>query len=118
MVRVLIALLAAAALAPVAPAAASDIVVRREPGLDATQRADVRADADARLVDRLSLPDTEVVRVPGGRLAEAARAQRDCPRVRYAEADGRVHATAIGLDPMFQWDLSKVHATEAWGLST
>src|SRR5215211_3352943 len=57
---------------------ATEIVVRREPGLSATERADVRADADVTLTRRSTLTDTEVVRADTGELAEAvAELNRD-----------------------------------------
>jgi subtilisin family serine protease len=119
MARVLLALAAAAVLAPAAPASASDIIVRREPGLAASQRADVRADAGARLVDRLSLPNTEVVSVPADHVSDALSALQADPRVRYAERDGHVHATGVA-DPLApsQRDLVTVGAAGAWALST
>ena len=64
---------------------ATEIVIRREPGLTASERADVRADADVDLVRRSTLPDTEVVRSDKGDLAEAvAELSRD-PDVVFAE---------------------------------
>ena len=64
---------------------ATEIVIRREPGLTASERADVRADADVDLVRRSTLPDTEVVRAQPGDLAEAvAELSRD-PDVVFAE---------------------------------
>ena len=64
---------------------ATEIVIRREPGLTAAERADVRADADVDLVRRSTLPDTEVVRSDKGDLAEAvAELSRD-PDVVFAE---------------------------------
>jgi subtilisin family serine protease len=82
--------LAALALA-VAPAAAraddARIIVRHVPGLDAAQRAEVRADADAELERTLRLPNTEVVSVTEGTRAEALAELRGDPDVVYAETD-------------------------------
>jgi thermitase len=64
---------------------ATEIVVRREPGLSAAERADVRADADVTLERRSTLTDTEVVRADKGDLAEAVAALNDDPDVVYAE---------------------------------
>ena len=50
-----------------AAALASDIIVRRDPGLSAAERADVRADAGVALARMLPLPDTELVTVPAAR---------------------------------------------------
>jgi hypothetical protein len=54
------AMLMFALLAPASASAASTtrIIVKREPGLSAAERADIRADAGVRLVDTLSLPRT------------------------------------------------------------
>ena len=64
---------------------ATEIVVRREPGLDAAERADVRADADVTLRRSSTLPDTEVVRADKGQLAEAVAELNRDPDVIYAE---------------------------------
>src|SRR4051794_26169804 len=45
------------------------IVVRREPGLDAAERADIRADAGVTLDGRTRFADTEVVEARPGDLA-------------------------------------------------
>ena len=81
----------ALALAPAA-ARADDarIVVHHVPGLDAAERADVRADADVELERRLRLPDTEVVSVTEGTRAEALAELRRDPDVEWAEADQKV----------------------------
>ena len=52
---------------------ATRIIVKREPGLTAAERADVRADAGVRLVETLRLPRTEVVSAPAGDAREALR---------------------------------------------
>ena len=59
--------------------------MRREPGLSAAERADVRADADVTLERRSTLPDTEVVRADKGELAEAVAELNRDPDVVYAE---------------------------------
>ena len=107
---------AASLLVPV-PAFADEIIVRREPGLDAAQRADVRADAGARLVQRLTLPDTEVVRVPAGQTDEALSSLEADPRVVYAESDAATWREAA-VDPIAQPDLSLIRAQDAWSFST
>src|SRR5918994_4155871 len=58
---------------------ATQIVVRREPGLSAAERADVRADADVTLTRRSTIADTEVVRADAGRLAEAVAELNEDP---------------------------------------
>ena len=64
---------------------ATEIVVRREPGLNAAERADVRAGADVTLERRSTLTDTEVVRAGTGDLAEAVAELNRDPDVIYAE---------------------------------
>ena len=64
---------------------ATEIVVRREPGLSAAERADVRADADVTLRRASTLTDTEVVRAGAGELAEAVAELNRDPDVIYAE---------------------------------
>ena len=85
--------LAALALA-LAPAAAraddARIIVRHVPGLDAAERADVRADADTELERTMRLPDTEVVSVTEGTRAEALAQLRRDPDVAWAESDDPV----------------------------
>ena len=140
--------------APVAPAHAAEhsaaelqrleaqglrqIIVAREPGLSATARADVRADAGVAHVANMRVPDTEVVRAEPGRLVEAIRALEAEPGVRYAEPDAEAHvlteepdANALTTDPMWPalWALhntgqsggtpgADIGAQGAWALST
>ena len=56
------------ALLPASAAANTDtrIIVKRDAGLTAAERADIRADAGVRFVDSLSLPQTEVVAAAPG----------------------------------------------------
>src|SRR5262249_25574572 len=70
-------------------AQAQDIIVKRAPGLTGKERADVRKDAGVKLVDTLSLPDTEVVR-PRRDTGAALDALNADPGVAYAEVDRRV----------------------------
>ena len=100
--RVLILLALALAASP-ARAHAEELIVKREPGLDRSERAEVRRDADVTLVRSLTLPETEVVRAADPQAALAAL--NADPDVRYAEVDHPVHAFAD--DPLFsqQWAL-------------
>ena len=75
--------LAAPLMAPPA-ASATDLIVRRDPGLSAAERADVRADAGVDFEHRLRLPDTEVVSVLAADAAEALSALRADPDARCA----------------------------------
>jgi subtilisin family serine protease len=97
-------------------ARASDIIVARDPGLSAAERAQVRAGAGARLERTLPVPNTEVVSVPDGQEQAALAALDADPGVRYAVPDVAVH-TAAG-DAMW-WELNNfndadVDAPEAW----
>src|SRR3954468_24519637 len=70
-----------------ATARASRIVVQRDPGLSAAERADVRADAGVRFAESLDLPDAEVVTVPAAGADRALAALNADPDVRFAAAD-------------------------------
>jgi hypothetical protein len=84
-----------------APQATVDLIVRRDAGLDAAARADVRADAGVQFERRLRLADTEVVTVPAERAADALAALRADPDVRWAQRDGLARAQAVTTDPSF-----------------
>jgi subtilisin family serine protease len=77
-----------------AHALAGDIVVRRDAGLDAAERAAVRADAGVKLERILTLDDAEVVTVPDSREQRALAALNADPDVRYAVPDVRLQAAA------------------------
>ena len=81
------------------PAAASaedtvDLIIRRDPGLTAAERADVRADAGVELERRLRLADAEVVRVPAAEASSALAELRADPDVRWVQRDAGVSAQA------------------------
>ena len=134
-----VALLAALALALPATASAdpgpsaqtlenqgvTELIVKRDEGLPASQRSDIRADAGGRLVNMTRLPETEVLRVPDGRLVEALDELNADPRVVWAEPNAPVHAFAA--DPLLssQWSLDAptlatggIDALDAWPEST
>src|ERR1700754_5203760 len=103
-----------------AVASASDIIVARDPGLSASERAEVRAGAGARLERTLPLADAEVVSVPDGQEQAALAALSADPGVRYAVPDVEVRAAAAPAtsDAMW-WELNNpndadVDAPEAW----
>ena len=99
---VLIALLGPEVAAAESP---TRIIVKREPGLTAAERADVRADAGVRLVETLRLPQTEVVSAPAGGARDALRELNADTDVVYAELD--VRREAFSNDPYFP---------DLWGL--
>jgi thermitase len=87
---------------------AERIIVKREAGLGAAERADLRADVGAHLVDVLRLPETEVVVVPGEEADEALAELNADPDVVYAEPDRVRTAFAAPNDQL--WPLM-------WGLA-
>jgi hypothetical protein len=112
------ALLALALLVPEAAAAATpaEIVVKREPGLDAGERADLRKDAGVRLVQTLDAERMELVSARDG--DRALDALRDHPNVEVAAPNLSVHAAT---DPDFglQWGFEQasdadIDLPEAW----
>ena len=95
-VRCLLLALVALCLAPTAAQAAGtvDLIVRRDAGLSAAERADVRADAGVAYERRLRIAHTELVSVPADEAAEALRELQADPDVRWAMRDGLARATA------------------------
>jgi thermitase len=106
-VRVVLALslLVLAGLAPAAQAATAPtrIVVARDPGLSATEKADIRHDAGVSLLHTLRIPNTEVVTTHDPKAALAALDQD--PDVRYAQVDQLRHAFSTDPDFSSQWGL-------------
>jgi thermitase len=96
-VRVVVLVVLAFAALP-APAYAQNIIVKRAPGLSSAERADVRKDAGVKLLDTLSLPNTEVVR-PNRSTSAALAALNGDPDVAYAELDRSLGA--LSDDPYF-----------------
>src|SRR5215207_6739745 len=120
------------ALAFPAVAAADDaIVVKRVPGLDRAERADVRAEAGVRLEAALPLRDTELVKAKDGDVEGAIAALEADSDVVYAEPEITV-SPATG-DPLLanQWGLhntgqtiytpgtpdADIDAPEAWAIT-
>src|SRR3954471_2322521 len=109
-----------------------DIIVKRRPGLDARDRAQVRAAADVTYADSLRLSDTEIVHAEPGRLAGELAGLRADPSVLYAEPDAPVHAFTGDEFWPAQWALENdgqsvfgepaglpgadIHAPAAWAL--
>ena len=137
--RVVAALGAAVALALPAAASAADpgsaqalenqgvtqVIVKRDAGLSAGQRSDIRADADGKLVDMMRLPNTEVLQVPKGKLVEALHELNADPRVQYAEPNAPVKAFSNDTYFSDQWSLTApsfgaggIDAVDAWAQST
>ncbi len=85
-----------------------ELLVRRDAGLTAAERADVRADAGVTYERSVRLPDTEVVSVPADEVARAVRELRADPDVRGVARNGEVAPAAVtGADG--EWN-------NLWGL--
>jgi thermitase len=108
------------------------LIVKRVPGLSAAERADLRADVGANLVEVLRLPQTEVVTVPTHGAEDALAALNADPAVVYAEPDELRSALAPPDDPWwpYMWGLantgqapfagtpgSDIHLLDAWSFS-
>ena len=108
--RVRVALTLSVLLLAALPAAASAetrIIVKRDPGLTAGERADIRRDAGVKHVRTLALPNTELVTTADPR--DALATLRQDPDVRYAELD-RVRHAFLTDDPYSgdQWGLANL----------
>ena len=112
---VTLALLVLALLPASATASATtQIIVKRDAGLSASERRDIRADAGVKYVESLPLPRTEVVAAEPGEVRDALRDLNADPDVVYAEPDRPVHSfAATGL-----WNLDKISVADAWPRST
>jgi subtilisin family serine protease len=99
-----------ALLAPASASAADTtrIILKREPGLNARERADIRADAGVRLVDTLSPPRTEVVAAPARDARRALRELNADGDVVYAEFDRPIRAFSDDPDFPKQWALQNL----------
>jgi subtilisin family serine protease len=95
------------ALLPASAAATptTQIIVKREAGLSAAERADLRADADVRFVETLPLPRTEVVAAQPGEVSDALRDLNADPDVVYAERDRTIRASSDDPDFYLLWGL-------------
>jgi len=107
------------ALLPASAAANSStrIIVKREAGLIAAERSDIRADAEVRFVENLPLPRTEVVAARPGDVQDALRDLNADPDVAYAEFARPVRVTADPETDLL-WGLHSIGALDAWGIAT
>jgi subtilisin family serine protease len=104
------------ALLPATAAASARIIVKRDAGLTAHERADIRADAGVRLVETLSVPRTEVVAASAGQADKALRELNADPDVVYAEPDRRRRTAAMDAHWTFLWGIQKIAADDTWQL--
>jgi Subtilase family/Thrombospondin type 3 repeat len=89
---------------------AAELIVKRDAGLSAGQRQDLRQDAGVTYEQRLSLPDSELVSVPDARKASALAALNADSHVVYAAPNVRLHVASSPYQPTdpwwrFQWGL-------------
>jgi hypothetical protein len=91
-------------------ASAADIVVRRDAGLSAGERAAVRADAGVTLDRTLAFPDTELVSVAEGRQEQALEQLNADPDVRYAVPNVKLRVADDDLQ-WLQWALENTGRT-------
>src|SRR4051812_39674203 len=85
---------------PESASAATRIIVKRDAGLSANERQDIREDAGVRLVQTLDIPSTEVVAAPTAAASDALRDLRADDDVVYAEIDRR---RSVNADPYMAW---------------
>src|SRR5262245_26023002 len=110
--RLIAFIVLAAGLLAVPAAQASDtveLIVRRDAGLTAAERADVRADAGVTYERSVRLADTEVVSVPADEVGRAVRELRADPDVRDVARNGEAMPAAVTAADG-EWD-------NLWGLA-
>ncbi|MDQ3954530.1 MAG: S8 family serine peptidase, partial [Actinomycetota bacterium] len=102
-----------------------ELVVRYASGTDPAERAELRADYEVEKLDAVGLPNTELVQVEPGTVAETAAALTADPAVVYAERNYVYRALGMPDDPLFPqlWGLHQpsdadVDAPQAWDLTT
>src|SRR5262249_17360269 len=101
--RPLLAISAALLLAAPSTAQADegDIIVQRVPGLDATERTDLRDDTGVELVHTLPIAQTELVAPEDGNVAEALRQLRASGDVISAEPDQPVSVSVAAPNDFY-----------------
>src|SRR5215216_3797183 len=75
------------------------IIIMREAGLTPAEQRDIRADVDATLVERTSVPRMDVVEVPRSEVDSALGQLRSNPDVEEVARDRIVHELAAAPDP-------------------
>ncbi len=111
---------ASAAAADDAPTAAApdvvpgEVLVRYAPGSSGAERADVRQDAGARVIEGLGLPRAQLLRITDGESVAATVAELEAdPDVAYAEPNQLLRPAAMPDDSGFdqQWGLHNYSQT-------
>src|SRR5918995_6812137 len=101
--------------------APGELLVRFAGSTTASARADVLADLDAAVVERLPLSGLVRVRLgPGTSVAAAEKALERRPEVRYAQPNHLYRIAATPNDPSFPslWGMTNIQAPGAWDLTT
>jgi subtilisin family serine protease len=101
--------------------APGELLVRFSGSTTAATRADILADLDATLVERLPLSGLVRLRVePGTSVVAAERALERRPEVRYAQPNHLYRIAATPNDPLFPslWGMTTIQAPGAWDLTT
>jgi subtilisin family serine protease len=124
-----LAVLAVTTAALATPAAASaepaavpgQLIVGFSDSASSGDRADARAQAGTRIEASLRLDGAQVVQTTGGQsVAAAARELNADPAVDYAEPNYVYSVQTTPNDPSYpsQWDMAKIDAPSAWGVTT
>ena len=108
---------AAAPAAGGAPSGSTELIVGFRESVSRAEQAQVLAPWSAKVRKRWSRIDGVLASVPASRATAARKALERDPRVEYAEPNVELHALE---DPGFgaEWGLPKIHAPEAWGVTT
>src|SRR4051794_16818350 len=95
---------------------AAELLVQRDAGLSAHERADLRADAGVSFERTSALPRTELVSVPEGEQRAALAELAADPRVASAVPNVKFHAATTQVPPLtmdfwasYQWDLENLN---------
>ncbi len=103
-----------------------EVIVRYRRDLAPASRFGVRSLVDSPPIEKLPLPDTQVLRTPAGStVAEVVRELEQRPEVVYAEPNYLYQAAAVPNDPLYpqMWALgassndADLDAPEAWDLT-
>lgn len=100
-----------------------ELVVRFEPTTTRPERNRVLAELGVRVLERSTRPGLVRLRLPAASPVErTAAALERRPDVRWAEPNHRYEPVATPSDPKYLdntlWGLNKIHAPEAWDLTT
>jgi len=100
--------------------APDQILVKFLPGTSQETKAGVHKRYGSKVVDVIPGIDVQVVRIPENKVAEKVRAYKGEASVEFAEPDYVAEAILTPNDPYFgkQWGMVKIHAPEAWDITT